>query len=111
MWDELWLPEIQGYIAEWQTFDRGTSNPAAFLEHLDRATPQLQRCWEIHDRLDFGPGALFTLVSEALGWTAEEAGDLVLGLASKSVEGDDSLRALARLASDTPSVRAILLSG
>lgn len=110
MWDELWLPEIQRYIEEWKTFDRGSATLPELLEHLDRAITQLQRCWEIHDRLDFGPGTLFALVGEALGWTAEEASDLVLGVASKSTEGDDALRALARLASDTPAVREIVVS-
>ena len=52
---------------------------------------------------------LNALVEELLGWTAEEAADLVVGVESKSVEGDRALRALARLALEAPAVREAFL--
>ena len=108
-WDTLWLPEIRSYLDRWQAFPRDTATAEELLRHIDQSVTWLERCWEIHDRLEFGPQELFTLVTDVLGWTQEAASDLVLGSESKSLEGDDALRDLARLAIGTPAVRQAFL--
>jgi len=109
MWDNLWLPEIRSYLGQWQAFDHATATTEDLLRHIDDSMTWLARGWEIHGRLDFGAAALFALVGDALGWTSEEAADLVLATGSKSLEGDAALRALAQLAVETPVVRSLVL--
>lgn len=104
-WDSLWLPEIQSYLDRWQHFDRATATPEQLLEHLDQSRTWIARSWEIHDRLEFSADPVLALVSEVLGWTDEDARDLVVGVESKSIEGDDALRDVARVALETPAVR------
>jgi len=108
-WDTLWLPEIQGYLARWRAFNYAGASVEELSQHIDKSLLWLARCWEIHDRLDFGPHVLFDLVQQVLGWTPEQAAELVLGTESKSLEGDNALRDLARVAADSPAVRQALI--
>ena len=108
-WDSLWLPEIQGYLGRWRVFDHEGASVEELAHHIDESLTWLARCWEIHDRLDFGPHVLFDLVRQVLDWTPEQAAELVLGTESKSLEGDNALRDLARIAAESSVVRQALI--
>lgn len=94
-WDEEWLPEVQGYLAEWQKFPRWQSSSAELVAQVQRALAWFERCWEIHDCIDFSTSGLVDFCAAHLRWDEEHARRLLTGVESRTLEGDRALRELA----------------
>lgn len=48
LWNDEWLPEIQGYIDSWASFDLPGTPMPHLISHLDESWARLHRLWEIH---------------------------------------------------------------
>ena len=94
-WDEIWLPEIQGYHARWAAFDRENATPEQLVAHIEESLVWAERCWEVHARLDFSIDGLLAIAGAELGWDMPRTQRMVAGLPSKSMESDEELRKLA----------------
>jgi len=48
IWEQEFLPEIQGHIAWWESFDGASASREALLAHLDETWERIGRIWELH---------------------------------------------------------------
>ena len=112
-WRGEYLPEIQGYLRDWDHFDlRGASMPE-LVAHLDETVRRFRRVWEIHFTV-----VLPTMVSMSMfeefykdlfgSDGAFDAYRLLQGLDNKTVETGRELWRLSRRALGVPEVRRVL---
>lgn len=108
-WDRVWLPEVQGYHARWEAFDRQNAGAAELLAHLEESVETVVRCWEIHHRLDFGVQGLLDFTRERLQWDEPATQRLLAGQTNKSLESDERLRELTEFVRSSPALAAVFL--
>ncbi len=108
-WDRVWLPEVQGYHARWEAFDRRRATAPELLAHIQESVEMAVRCWEIHHRLHFGVEGLLAFTSEHLGWDEPTTQRLLAGQTNKSLESDERLRELTELVRGSASLAPIFL--
>jgi pyruvate,water dikinase len=113
-WENTWLPEVQGRVAELEAFDlRGASLPG-LLRHLAEVKRQVEQLWELHFQLASPMLVAISDFEEAYrdlfpDGKPFDAYELLAGFPNKTVEGNTRLWELGRAAANTPALRAILL--
>ncbi|HEV2121178.1 MAG TPA: hypothetical protein VGW38_00190, partial [Chloroflexota bacterium] len=112
-WQGEFLPEIEGYLADWAAFDlRGAPMPA-LLAHLDESMARTKRLYEIHMLVAFPFLTAISLFDELYRdlFGSERVFDgfkLLQGFENKTVEGGRALWQLSRRALAQPEVRKAL---
>ncbi|HKH77592.1 MAG TPA: PEP-utilizing enzyme [Rubrobacteraceae bacterium] len=108
-----YLPEIQGYLSDWDRFDlRGAPMPE-LVAHLDETVTKHLRLWEIHFTIAFPMMISMSTFEEFYrdlfgSDGAFDAYRLLQGLDNKTVETGRELWRLSRKALEMPQVRKVL---
>jgi pyruvate,water dikinase len=112
-WRGEYLPEIQGYLSDWDRFDlRGAPMPE-LLTHLDETVDRFRRVFEIHFTIAFPMMISMSVFEEFYrdlfgSDGAFDAYRLLGGLDNKTVETGRELWRLSRRALEVPQVRKVL---
>jgi len=112
-WRGEYLPEIQGYLSDWDRFDlRGAPMPE-LVAHLDETVTKHLRLWEIHFTIAFPMMISMSTFEEFYrdlfgSDGAFDAYRLLQGLDNKTVETGRELWRLSRKALEMPQVRKVL---
>jgi pyruvate,water dikinase len=112
-WRGEYLPEIRGYLSDWDRFDlRGAPMPE-LLAHLDETVTKHRRLWEIHFTIAFPMMISMSTFEEFYrdlfgSDGAFDAYRLLQGLDNKTVETGRELWRLSRKALEMPQVRKVL---
>lgn len=112
-WREDYLPEIQRFIAEWETFDLSGASLPALLAHFDTTIANHRRLTEIHFLSTIVALLAISLFAEFFGelWgnhDAFAAHKLLQGFDNKTLESDRALWHLAHMVSASSTVRHTL---
>lgn len=112
-WDNEWVPEVQGYYQQWESFDLGGASLAQLLEHLDWSLTTFERFWAIHMEVAIpfmlAPSMFQDLYADL--FESDEPLDayaLLQGIDNRSLMADRALWALGRAAAAEPSVAAVI---
>lgn len=113
-WRQEWLPEIQGHLSFWESFDLRGASMAALLVHLDKTQQRLYRMWEIHNLLWYPMYLAMSLYDEMYlelfeGATLAEAYQRLVGVETRTTAGNQALWALSRQALALPAVCRVLV--
>jgi len=113
LWQEQWLPEIQGHLAFWQSFDLAGASAPELLAHLTAAWPRLQRVWEIHFLLFLPSMLAISHFADLYAEVWEDAGSLEAyallgGFPSKTIESAQDLWTLSRLVLASPALSRLV---
>jgi phosphohistidine swiveling domain-containing protein len=112
-WRGEYLPEIQGYLSDWDLFVlRGAPMPE-LLAHLDETVDRFRRVFEIHFTIAFPMMISMSVFEEFYrdlfgSDGAFDAYRLLQGLDNKTVETGRELWRLSRKALEMPQVRKVL---
>jgi phosphohistidine swiveling domain-containing protein len=112
-WSGDYLPEIQGYLRDWDVFDLRSASMPELLSHLDQTLTRFQRLWEIHFNVAFPMLMAVSTFEEFYSDLFDSEGTfdayrLLQGLDNKTVESGRMLWRLSRRALEMPEVRKIL---
>jgi pyruvate,water dikinase len=114
-WTGTWLPEVQRYLAAWDSFDLAGVPLPALLDHLDETLARMVRLWEVHfllaSPMHGAIRALGRLYQELFGESLVTAYHLVQGIENRTLLAGRGLWYLSRLAAARPEVRATLQLG
>jgi len=113
LWEDERLPEIKGYLADWEAFDLDGGADTAFLAHFDETVERSVRSWYVHFLtafpVIFSMSLFDDLYRDLLGAsTAGEPFELLQGFDNHTLEADRALYRLARSAAASPDVLAAL---
>jgi pyruvate,water dikinase len=111
-WYQQWQPDLAARVALMRDTDLAAAGDAELDVHTDQALALLREGIDIHFLL---LGALMPILAELvfacrdmLGWSDEEALELLAGLSATSTEPARRLAELAVMASSRPAVRRLL---
>lgn len=119
-WRNVYLPEIQGYLAEWKNFDLASAPLPILLVHLEETIRRIHRMSELHHLVQvpalLAPSFFLDLFNELLGSEAqaekrEQASDayrLLQGLDNRNRAADRALWQLSRRVLASPFARQCL---
>jgi pyruvate,water dikinase len=113
IWNREYLPEIQGYLADWAAFDLRGAADAALLSHLDRSLGRLARISDIHFTVGVpvyvAVSQFDDLFRDLFGGDGAFGGyRLLQGFDNKTLETGRALWALSRRALASAAVRRVL---
>jgi rifampicin phosphotransferase len=113
LWEEEWLPEIEGHLAAWRGFDLAGADDGALLVHWDDTLTRLRRLWQLHFTLAFPMSMARDGFLELYGELFEESSKLdalacLQGLENRTLLAGRRLWALRDAADATPAVRRLL---
>lgn len=112
LWEEEWLPELQGYLAEWRAYDLAGADAPALMAHLDQSLERLKRIWQIHFLVAFPMLLSISMFDDFYrdlfgDEDAFQAYRLLQGFDNKTLESNRELWGLSRKAVNDPTVRAV----
>jgi rifampicin phosphotransferase len=113
LWEEAWLPEIEGHLAAWRGFDLADADDDALIAHWDDTLVRLRRLWQLHFTLAFPTSmardGFLELYGELFeGSTQLDALACLQGLENRTLLAGRRLWALRDAADVTPAVRRLL---
>ena len=112
-WDAEFLPEVKGYLADWDAFDLPGASMPALLAHLEQTWARLTRLWDIHFvavlPAILAPSIFNDMYEDLFGKKgAFDALRLTQGFGNKTVEGRHALWELSRKALASSAVQKVL---
>lgn len=105
-WERRWLPEIEDSLAQLAAFDLAGATDEGVARQIDETIERVARMWMIHGLIEFGQSDFVDLCEELLETDEATAIRMLQGFPNKSLEADDGVRALARLAGQQPELAA-----
>jgi pyruvate,water dikinase len=112
-WEEEFLPELRGLIADWDAFDLAGASDAALLAHWDVTIERLARISNIHFQIALpmllSLGLYDEIYTDLFGAESSlESMRLLQGIPTSTTRTGQELWRLSRLALATPAVRTII---
>lgn len=108
-WRDRFLPEIQGHLRFWESFDLSAAPMPAMVEHLQHTLARYERLWELHFLIViptyYAMSQFGELFEDLLpGQASLQVYRLLQGFDNKTLESDRALWALSREARAVPAV-------
>jgi len=112
-WDNEWVPEVQGYHAEWDAFDRPGSSLADLMDHVEWSLNTWERFWDIHMEVTLpyvvAPSMFHDLYVDLFGGDQDlEAYKLTQGADNTSLVAGRALWALSRVIKANPELEMLI---
>ena len=105
-WERRWLPEIEQSLATLAAFDLAGASDEAVARQIDETIERVARMWMIHGLIKFGQWDFVDYCAQSLDADQATAIRMLQGFPNKSLQADDGVRALARLAGQQPELAA-----
>jgi pyruvate,water dikinase len=105
-WEQRWLPEIRRSLDTLAAVDLAGATDEGVARQIDDTIERVARMWMIHGFIRIGQGEFSDLCVELLDLDEVTTLRMLQGFSNKSLEADDGIRALARLAGQQPELAA-----